>query len=712
MNRVIIDDPALYEFDDSNIRTLTSSVSVDVVGAELAIDQFCTTVNYEVGAYILFSPSDYDGVLTIDGMMIGTCESLPDIRLLPHGTVIKQYHDDTLIGKFYLKNIERIGRALFRLNGMSAMGILDMQDHLGGLYTGTTTFAAVVADIIGNSIPYTIEGDVEDIPIYGWLPSGNARINLHKLLFAEGVSLTKDANGDIVFSYLYASQNPDLIPSNRIYLAGQIDYTSPASAAEITEHAFYATDYDEEILLFDNRDSADSALGLLVRFADAPIHSLVAPVDPITGTGLTIEDSGANYAYVTGRGVLTGKKYTHETTIVRKGLLGAGTENVVAVSDDCLIVLQNSENVAKRVLAYYSSRKCVSAGILLQGEQAGREIAFIDPFGDESRGYIASMEITASTNLKGQAQIITDYVPTGQGNNFSHAELLTGDGIWEVPDGVDTIKVVLIGGGDGGASGEDGENGTGDPTSYITPSTGEGGAGGQGGGGGKIFSQTITGVLANSDLYYECGLGGASDQSGFETICEVQTTGGTMFLESDNGEAHLNGWVDVVTGNLYGKSGTDGIDGGHGGDLVVQSGYAVMRNGYYVTDTDGTVYLGGSAGQYTPETPVRFGGGGGGGAIGNQGGYANNGQKGYAQVVGDYLYYYGGTGGKGVDAVDRTAAHGYGAGGDGGHGGGGGGAGGPCVQTYPGYCYNGIAGEGGKGGKGGRGADGCIIVYF
>ena len=695
-------DNPLFAFDDATLRGVNSSTTVDIVGAELFIDTITITLDYNTEFAdqdaIVFSPADYDGVVTSDGYLFcADASENGDFRELPHGTIIRQYHDGVLIGKYYLKNIDRIGASAFKAHGTSAIGLLDNKQHLGGIYNGTTTFAQLVADIIGGTIPYTIEDSVASTPIYGWLPIGTARENLHKLLFAEGVSLTKDANGDIVFSYLYASQNPDLIPSNRIYLGGQIDYSSPATAVEITEHAFYTTADDEEVLLFDNTDSADSASNLLVQFSDAPIHDLVA-------TGLTLGTYGANYAYVTGRGTLKGKKYTHETTIVRKGLLGGGAENVMSVTDDCLVVLQNSENVAKRVLAYYSSRKRVSAGILLQGEKAGREISFTDPFGDATTGYIASMEITASTNLKGQAQIITDYVPTGQGNNYSNTELLTGEDDWVVPPGVTEIKVILISGGDGGASGADGENGNGRASALYPPSTGEGGAGGQGGGGGKIFSQVITGLNIGDIIHYSCGIGGDSDAQG----------GATIFgsYSSASGEAHPSGWVDVTTGNIYGESGGDGSDGGHGGNLVIQSGMAVMRNGYSVTDTDGTIYLGGSAGQYTPESPVRFGGGGGGGAIGTQPVSENNGQKGYSQFIGDYLYYYGGTGGKGVNAIDRTAATGYGTGGDGGHGGGGGGAGGSCVNQYPGYCLDGVAGLGGKGGKGGKGGNGCIIVYY
>ena len=691
-------DNPLFSFDDSSLRSVNSSTTVDIVGAELFIDTFTATLDYNTEfanlAAIVFSPADYDGVVSSDGYLFcADASASGDLRNLPHGTIIRQYHDGVLIGKFYLKNLDRIGTNLYKAHGVSAIGLIDTKQHLGGVYNGTTTFAQLVADIIGNSIPYTIEDSVATTPIYGWLPIDTARNNLHKLMFAEGVSLTKDANGDIVFSYLYSSANPDEIPSNRIYLGGQIDYTSPATAVEITEHLFFSTAGDETVQLFDNADSVDTADHLLVPFSDAPVHD-------ITATGLTVEESGTNYAIVSGRGTLEGKKYQHNTTVIRKSNNAVGAENVVSVTDDCLVSLQNSANVAKRVLAYYSSRKRISAGILLQGEKAGRQVRFADPFGDESTGYIASMEITASSKLKGQAQIITDYSPTGQGNNYSNTELLTGTGDWIVPDGITEVKAIIGGGGHGGYNGGNGA----DATSY---SGGAGGVGGNGGEGGKVLSVVIP-VTPGQVISYSCGIGGEAGQAGGDTTFGTYT--------SADGVVAANGWSDIFTGNIYGAPGAKGVDGGKGADSAMPFAYFVRDGIYYwggaLAETrmgyQGACYGGYGGGAALVEVPQ-------GATSVNAGG---DGYTGGAQWnAGVYYGDFGGQGGFGAGhpyiAAQRPAilpgadATQYCCGGGGGNGGGGGGAPGNADRGS-----TGTPGYGGFGSVGGRGGNGCINIYY
>ena len=682
MNRVVIGNPSIFEFDDTNIRSLTSSVSVDIVGAELSIDQICVVIDYQVGAYILFTPKDYDGVLTEDGYLFGTSEALPDIRQIQLGTPIYQYHNDELVAKFYFKSIDRIASGQYQINGVSAIGLLDAVQHMGGLYNGTQTFADVVGEIVGNTIPYTIEEDIENVPIFGWLPIDSARNNLHKLMFAEGVSLTKDQDGDIIFSYLYDAISAT-VPSSRVYMGGKVDYSTPATRAEITEHSYFALGTDEVVQLFDNTGEA-AADHLLVTFDDAPIHTIEANGLPVSGAGvygnLTIHEIGVNYAILSGNGDLSGQKYTHNTQIIRRdSSTPSTTENVVSVKDCCLISQNNSANVAKRVLAYYESRKRVGAMVILDGEKAGRQIEFSDPYGETEKGFIARMEITASINLKADCEIITGYEPTGQGNNYNSAVILTGSGTFEVPS--ENIKVVIGGGGQGGRSGSNGSNGG--------SGGGTGGAGGSAGQGGKCLVVELTGLTVGDTIAYSCGQGGASDADGGDT------TFGSY--SSANGSIQPNGFFNFFNGKIYGLSGEDGANGADAGSAIFHDG--VM----YSAGTNG-------AARYQSFTGVTsYGGTGGGAAVGSNGGNGADGDWEFVSGVG--YQYYGGNGGAGANAtIDGADAIDYCNGGSGGHGGGGGGGGGGTTASIGGH--NGAAGIGGSGSLGGKGGDGCIIVYY
>ncbi|MBQ2455756.1 MAG: TSUP family transporter, partial [Firmicutes bacterium] len=138
--------------------------------------------------------------------------------------------------------------------------------------------------------------------VYEWLPADTARKNLHKLMFALGFALTKDAAGEIVFRYL-SDAISGTIPGARTFYGGTIEHQRPVSAVEVTEHSFVQTVLDEEATLFDN--AGDAAVSNLTVTFDSPVHDLTA------GSGLTIVSSGVNFAVISGVGTLTGKKYTH-----------------------------------------------------------------------------------------------------------------------------------------------------------------------------------------------------------------------------------------------------------------------------------------------------------------------------------------------------------------------------------------------------------------
>ena len=71
MEKIIIGPLAtpLYTFTDAEIDVggVKMNTAVDLVGSELTIDTLTAVINYASGAYILFSPSDYDGILVSDG---------------------------------------------------------------------------------------------------------------------------------------------------------------------------------------------------------------------------------------------------------------------------------------------------------------------------------------------------------------------------------------------------------------------------------------------------------------------------------------------------------------------------------------------------------------------------------------------------------------------------------------------------------------------
>lgn len=689
-------DPAapLYTFqqDAAEIKSCACVLSSALVGDELAIDQFMPVV-YHAG-YIRqkLVPFGSSGLVTSDGKQFMVYPGTGLLDKIPYGTPIWYKSGDNLVGKFYTKRILRTGRAYFDILAVSAIGIMDGQDHNGGLYTGQT-FASVAADIIGGGFSFRCTDEVAAIKIYGWLPIASRRSNLHQLLFACGVMLGKDSNGDIYFRFP-DSETYKSIPDSRIFLGGSVDYMTPATAAEVTEHAWLQLSTDETVTLYDNTDGSGAAASTFVAFQQAPVHDL-----QVSGN-LTVESYGVNYAVVSGTGTLTGRKYTHVTKVLRKTVEDQGTEKTVSVTEATLVNIANSENVCQRVLSYYSSARTIQADVVLNGERPGDQISFNNPYNEPEMAFLASMDVNASSFLRAACELVTGYVPSGSGNNYTQVVILTGTGNYQFPTGTKMGVAVLISAGNGGWSGGKGKNATGNKHFDSERKAGEGGIPGIAGSGGKILSVKLenpTGIFA-----YSCGtkgLGGVQDGTE-SSVAGTQGTATTFGpYSSENGQTSATGYVNLFSGEVYALPGRDGIAGGKGND---ESG-----DGPNIVDHNGNVWTPGKNGaSYNGDHGTGNGGYGGGAAVGANGENGGDGR----------VYNNGGFGGSGADGavpLPGSAGATYGSGGDGGHGGGGGGSGGygSGKEDVSGLS-NGSPGDGAVGSDGGNGADGVIVIYL
>ena len=697
----------IFEFTNASIESCSAVLSSAMSGEELAIDQFMPVVYDAAYISVNFIPKNSAGLRTADGKTFNVKRGTQYLDQLPYGTPIWYYSGDNLIGKFYSQRIVRTGKAKFDVLAVSAVGILDGQQHNGGIYTGQT-FAAVAGDIIGDQFAFTCADDVAGISIVGWLPIGTRRSNLHQLLFACGVALYKDADGEIVFRF------PDTgtvknIPDNRIFLGGNVDYQTPATKAEVTEHTFLASPVDEEVTLYDNTNS-ETANHVFVTFRDSPVYDLA-----VTDT-LTIEESGVNYAIVSGTGTLTGKKYSHITRVLSAHTDdAAAVEKAVSVTEATLVNVANSENVLKRVLSYYSSAKIIRNDIVLEGELAGDQVSFNNPYNEAEQAFISSLDITASSFLRASCEMITGYFPSGGGNNYKSVMIITESGEFQLPDAEKGL-LVLIGGGEGGWSGGNGFPATGtagdewgDPGDIGDP--GAGGVAGKRGSGGKILSVKVT-FSPNSTAIASIGVGGdggtpngtesGAGQLGTETTC--------LGFSSDDGATSTAGYLDIFNNHAYGVSGIDGYVGGAGFDRVKGDVPSITYNGqtWYASTVIGESHSGVDIGSSGNEYPWAFNGGSGGGpAVGSNGNPGHDADTSYSGKAG--------AGGDGADAAAPAAVTNRGNGGNGGHGGGGGGQQGLGSRKDAwgaAVARNGGNGAGGRGSDGSKGGDGIILLFY
>lgn len=708
MDRIIVGDlqEPRYVFNKDLLRSVVTRVHSALTGDEVRVDEFdFTSLHFEVSVY---ATSEGEPYVTSDGNLYYLTVLAFDI---PYGEVVRYYQDDVLKGKFYVASVKRVSEQDYRVEAVSALGMMDRQIHYGNVYN-QANFSDVVDEIIDGAFPWTCDPAVASIKISNWLPYATKRENLHQLLFACGVLLRKDAQGDLYFTAPYDFSTTQITEAST-FRGGTVGNVVPATTVELTEHAYKQLSTDIEETLFDNTDGAQQANRALVTFKNAPVHSL-----RVEGQ-LTLVSSGVNYALVSGVGVLYGKPYTHITRVLSTDTgITAQEAKVVSIDDAYLVNITNSMNALNRMKSYYGSAQTIKVDIIHNNEKPGDRIRLPHPFGGEAEAFIQSITLKSGSFTRAACELLVGYDPGSAGNNYEECATYLEDGQFIVPEGVTRILATMIGGGQGGYSGGRGEAGTrgslsggdtsGTAGAYSYGDGGAGGAIGPGGVGGNVLSVEID-VEPGQVFDIRIGAGGVGGVCSGATPTAGALGEPTTFGEysSEQGVPTVHGFSEIFSGQIVATPGMDGAaPGGNGaGAKAAQTTLTVF----------GRIFYSGAQGAYASDSGSgwsgeAYGGLGGGPAYGANGGTGGGGRVSDNNGEGFVDGANGGTGASATYAGEDATTPG--AGGQGGSGGGGGGGAGACRHSYTAGMWPGNGGSGGNGSAGGRGASGVCYVYY
>lgn len=670
-----------------------------------------------------------------DGQNLAIRNAYPDYRALVSGTPLELYNykDGVVIGRFYIEEVTQISRKSVKITCTDGVGMLtNMGDYGGGIWSllDNKTAGSIIAEIFsGSGVEYRVTDEVADVKISGRLPRENRRTSLAKLLTATGATLV-EKEGVIVIKYL-GNETPAIYPNDVVYLNdGGVTYLHPATEVQVVEHSFYNLASDEQVTLFDNSDEAVTADHELVIFKN-PVHDLTT-----TGS-VTINESNANYAIVSGVGTLEGKEYTHVERVTSKSTGVTAAHNVVVLDNNELVGAYNIANVAQRLVNYYKLQMAFSyyqydtTGSIL----AGTPLTIEDPFGIQRTGWISKKTFDLGNKTKARMDVLVDFVAGPYGSSYNAYQVFRAT---DIVAGRLTLPaemvgsqgmVMLIGGAGGGQAGYDGEAGEAPQglVNYQNHAVGVGGAGGAEGACGER-PHVLTFQVENLPSYYDgasVGVGGAGGVSNgaLGSAGGATTLGG---LSSADGIVPLDDVVNLLDSTVYCSLNSAGYAGGDGGngsgkgsgenpDIYYPYGVDTSTNGGDVITPDGTwvggTYLNGLSFRQRVSSGNRVydtGSVGGGGAA-----YGADGSVGY---VGDEATYdWQVVGGNGANATAPTKATETqaGRGGNGGGGGGGAAQGSVNYSWSSSYTYGGnTGGTGGLGSAGGQGGDGLIVIYY
>ena len=563
----------------------------------------------------------------------------------------------------------------------------------------------------------------------GWIPICSKREALHRILFAMNLNLLKSEDGGIIIGKL-VSEVAGEISTDNIYNTGSVEDVKKPLHILLTEYSYNATATPTEV--FNNaEESVDPDLTYIIEFKNAPIYGT-----PTASGGIVIESYNANAAFVKGSGIITSRVYQQNRKVISQTIGDRLDGGDVSVTNDTLITMLNSNNVMKKMLAYYNSNtKTIKNSILANGEKCGNKYRFKTPFEDLVTAYLSSYNLAPSAVTKLNCQFVSGFEPVDIGNTYNNFVILTGIGTWIVPDEVfnkesPRIYVVLIGGGNGGASGLAGEDGESIGKYFNTATQARGGMYGANGANGKVFTQEI--INPESSYEYSCGAGGAgADYCSDTRVYNVGSDGeNTTFgtYSSASGKSSEIGYTNILNGDVYAgnmpKWNERSGKGGDGNAFTIDnqknvtpeyasSVYNIMTGFSAPSRTSGFDYWGTTG---TGAKAIQYVSGGfGGHSYDVTGAWPG---RVYSQNYRQYFYMIGGDGSNAVYKPPKPNLYNptyFGYGGMGGCGGGGGGSGGayedrldPVEDKV--YSYSG--GLGGLGGRGGDGGDGCVVIYY
>lgn len=210
------------------------------------------------------------------------------------------------------------------------------------------------------------------------------------------------------------------------------------------------------------------------------------------------------------------------------------SDKTVTVANPFIKTKEQALIAAKNILINYGGHKIDSYE---RGDMANE-------LGDINAVEVAKQIDMAGRRYKQQFRL-SDGIMSNVASSFIQAtgitlyedyDVIVESGTWTAPDGVTSVTIIIIGGGDGGEAGTDG-------TWFAD------GVAGAGGLGGKVWFNTIK-INRGQIFDVHIGAGGAPGKPG-----EESTVGGSY--SSANGQ-RFDGYTVLALGNVYGLNGQDG----------------------------------------------------------------------------------------------------------------------------------------------------------
>lgn len=249
--------------------------------------------------------------------------------------------DNDLIIKSFVKTAKRNTKHSWDITTEDYFGLMDRAAFVGGIYNNILASDILEAIFTAAVIPYSVETDITDVRLSGYIPYTTCREALMQVCFAAGL-VADTSRSEVVKIKAISGEIAQTIPLNRIMQGQTVTDNDPVTGVELTCHAYTAITDDTEAYKAEESGIGES---ILVKFSE-PLHDLSI----VNGAILT---GDTNYAIIDAQEgcILTGRKYEHKEAIrrrLREGIASDTTENISSVSAAYLISPSNVDTALTR----------------------------------------------------------------------------------------------------------------------------------------------------------------------------------------------------------------------------------------------------------------------------------------------------------------------------------------------------------------------------
>lgn len=358
---------------DKKLKTASLTEEVDVFSSTLPIDESSIEVIDEQGMFDITNPKSYYQYL----------QKRQRFKIYETINTKKE-----LVAVHYLKEWSQTKEMLASFSLQDVIGLMNDTTFYGGMYTNVTA-----SDLIDEIMEdygledYTIDDDLKDIVLNGYLKKQSHRSALQQVAFAIGACVSTSRNtGIAIFKPLYETLTT--IDSDRKLISSshEIKQKDLVTGVSLTTHSYSLDEKTSQI----SKGTFNPGT-YQVTFSN--------PCTDLTVTGATLLGSNCNYADIevetAGQVIITGVKYVDNSVVYsykNDTYASAIDENVLEVTNATLVSVDNVESLLDNIYKIKQYRLEHSLEIIEENEYPSGMYAV------KSNGSYAPLLITKLTS--------------------------------------------------------------------------------------------------------------------------------------------------------------------------------------------------------------------------------------------------------------------------------------------------------------------------